>query len=173
MYTLFDRTTDLRTFPPPSHPQLIIQVAATYDAYMPKGNHMLQQHWPGSQLRLMRAGHLSSVVCILSVHTTPTRTHTTYVLKYSNPRTITCCSSIGPARSCGDSSPTHPYATQRVFYKYMHTYMIIYSSSFGRMHRMLVLLQVHVSHASTCFFVCAAAAEGLYESGDYRCHEPH
>ncbi|KAJ3679033.1 hypothetical protein LUZ60_017044 [Juncus effusus] len=53
--------TDVTKFPVPKCPQSAIFVAATDDAYIPKHSVMeLQKAWPGSEVRWVTGGHVSS-----------------------------------------------------------------------------------------------------------------
>ncbi|XP_039126241.1 protein ABHD18 [Dioscorea cayenensis subsp. rotundata] len=53
--------TDVTRFPIPKNPQAVIFVAATDDGYIPKHSVLeLQRAWPGSEVRWVTGGHVSS-----------------------------------------------------------------------------------------------------------------
>lgn len=53
--------TDVTRFPTPKNPQAVIFVAATDDGYIPKHSVLeLQRAWPGSEVRWVTGGHVSS-----------------------------------------------------------------------------------------------------------------
>ncbi|XP_058073518.1 uncharacterized protein LOC131222466 [Magnolia sinica] len=53
--------TDVTRFPLPKNPEAVIFVAATDDGYIPKHSVMeLQRAWPGSEVRWVMGGHVSS-----------------------------------------------------------------------------------------------------------------
>lgn len=53
--------TDVTRFPVPKNPQAVIFVGATDDGYIPKHSIMeLQKAWPGSEVRWVTGGHVSS-----------------------------------------------------------------------------------------------------------------
>ncbi|KAK6945343.1 Alpha/beta hydrolase domain-containing protein 18 [Dillenia turbinata] len=53
--------TDVTRFPIPKNPQAVILVAATDDGYIPKHSVLeLQKAWPGSEVRWVTGGHVSS-----------------------------------------------------------------------------------------------------------------
>lgn len=53
--------TDVTRFPIPKNPQSVIFVAATDDGYIPKHSVLeLQKAWPGSEVRWVTGGHVSS-----------------------------------------------------------------------------------------------------------------
>ncbi|GLT88271.1 hypothetical protein SLE2022_063050 [Rubroshorea leprosula] len=57
MYSL----TDVTRFPIPKNPNAVIFVAATDDGYIPKYFvRELQKAWPGSEVRWVTGGHVSS-----------------------------------------------------------------------------------------------------------------
>ncbi|KAJ6864441.1 alpha/beta hydrolase family protein [Populus alba x Populus x berolinensis] len=53
--------TDVTRFPIPKNPNAVIFVAATDDGYIPKHSVLeLQKAWPGSEVRWVTGGHVSS-----------------------------------------------------------------------------------------------------------------
>uniref|UniRef100_A0A0D3BAW6 ENT domain-containing protein n=2 Tax=Brassica oleracea var. oleracea TaxID=109376 RepID=A0A0D3BAW6_BRAOL len=55
--------TDVTRFPVPKNPEAVIFVAATDDGYIPKHSVLeLQKAWPGSEVRWVRGGHVSSFI---------------------------------------------------------------------------------------------------------------
>jgi pimeloyl-ACP methyl ester carboxylesterase len=53
--------TDVTRFPVPKNPQAVIFVGATDDGYIPRHSVMeLQKAWPGSEVRWVTGGHVSS-----------------------------------------------------------------------------------------------------------------
>ncbi|KAK1259726.1 hypothetical protein QJS04_geneDACA010361 [Acorus gramineus] len=53
--------TDVTRFPIPKNPQAVVFVAATDDGYIPKHSVLeLQRAWPGSEVRWVTGGHVSS-----------------------------------------------------------------------------------------------------------------
>lgn len=53
--------TDVTRFPVPHCPQAAVLVAATQDAYVSPDSVMeLHKHWPGSEVRFVPGGHVSS-----------------------------------------------------------------------------------------------------------------
>ncbi|KAL5983294.1 hypothetical protein ACLOJK_017378 [Asimina triloba] len=55
--------TDVTRFPVPKNPQAVIFVAATDDGYIPKHSVLeLQKAWPGSEVRWVMGGHVSSFI---------------------------------------------------------------------------------------------------------------
>nr|DAD29898.1 TPA_asm: hypothetical protein HUJ06_031366 [Nelumbo nucifera] len=55
--------TDVTRFPIPKNPQAVIFVAATDDGYIPKHSVLeLQRAWPGSEVRWVTGGHVSSFI---------------------------------------------------------------------------------------------------------------
>ncbi|XP_024370948.1 uncharacterized protein [Physcomitrium patens] len=55
--------TDVTQFPAPQNPKSVIFVAATDDGYVPDHSVLkLQQAWPGSEVRWVRGGHVSSFI---------------------------------------------------------------------------------------------------------------
>lgn len=55
--------TDVTRFPIPKNPQAVIFVAATDDGYIPKHSVLeLQRAWPGSEVRWVSGGHVSSFI---------------------------------------------------------------------------------------------------------------
>lgn len=53
--------TDVTRFPLPKNPSAVIFVAATDDGYVPDHSALkLQKAWPGSEVRWVRGGHVSS-----------------------------------------------------------------------------------------------------------------
>ena len=60
MLKLLDDLTDLRRYPRPRSPEFVVQVRAKHDQYVPDG-YDLRDYWPGSEVRYISAGHISSV----------------------------------------------------------------------------------------------------------------
>lgn len=55
--------TDVTRFPVPKNPEAVILVAATDDGYIPKQSALeLQRAWPGSEVRWVTGGHISSIL---------------------------------------------------------------------------------------------------------------
>ncbi|XP_027175394.1 protein ABHD18-like [Coffea eugenioides] len=55
--------TDVTRFPIPKNPKSVIFVAATDDGYIPKHSVLeLQKAWPGSEVRWVTGGHVSSIL---------------------------------------------------------------------------------------------------------------
>ncbi|PKA62898.1 hypothetical protein AXF42_Ash018892 [Apostasia shenzhenica] len=55
--------TDVTRFPIPKNPEAVILVAATNDGYIPKHSVLeLQKAWPGSEVRWVNGGHVSSFI---------------------------------------------------------------------------------------------------------------
>lgn len=55
--------TDVTRFPVPMIPEAVILVAATNDGYIPKDSVLeLQKAWPGSEVRWVTGGHVSSFI---------------------------------------------------------------------------------------------------------------
>ncbi|KAG7027768.1 Protein ABHD18 [Cucurbita argyrosperma subsp. argyrosperma] len=55
--------TDVTRFPIPKNPNAVILVAATDDGYIPKHSVLeLQKAWPGSEVRWVTGGHVSSFI---------------------------------------------------------------------------------------------------------------
>lgn len=55
--------TDVTRFPIPMRPEAVILVAATNDGYIPKDSVLeLQKAWPGSEVRWVTGGHVSSFI---------------------------------------------------------------------------------------------------------------
>ncbi|KAI0488853.1 hypothetical protein KFK09_028692 [Dendrobium nobile] len=55
--------TDVTRFPIPKSPESVILVAATNDGYIPKDSVLeLQKAWPGSEVRWVTGGHVSSFI---------------------------------------------------------------------------------------------------------------
>ncbi|XP_068642478.1 uncharacterized protein [Aristolochia californica] len=55
--------TDVTRFPIPKNPEAVILVAATDDGYIPKHSVLeLQKAWPGSEVRWVTGGHVSSFI---------------------------------------------------------------------------------------------------------------
>jgi len=55
--------TDVTQFPIPKSPSSVIFVAATNDGYIPKHSILeLQRAWPGSEVRWVTGGHVSSFI---------------------------------------------------------------------------------------------------------------
>eukprot|EP00898_Chlorokybus_atmophyticus_P006782 jgi/Chlat1/7104/Chrsp57S06790 len=55
--------TDITKLPGPCRPDAVVFVAATNDAYIPRHSVMaLQQAWPGSEIRWVTGGHVSSFI---------------------------------------------------------------------------------------------------------------
>ncbi|KAM0978261.1 hypothetical protein ACFX2C_014249 [Malus domestica] len=53
--------TDVTRFPIPKNPNAVIFVSATDDGYIPKHSLLeLQKAWPGSEVRWVTGGHVSS-----------------------------------------------------------------------------------------------------------------
>jgi hypothetical protein len=53
--------TDLKNFPKPSIPEATIIVSAKFDSYVPQAGEILHSYWPGSELRQLNAGHVTSL----------------------------------------------------------------------------------------------------------------
>mmetsp|Transcript_8627 Transcript_8627/g.18413 ORF Transcript_8627/g.18413 Transcript_8627/m.18413 type:complete len:399 (+) Transcript_8627:182-1378(+) len=56
--------TDIRSFPPPQHPQRAVIIAAHYDQYVsPVCADIWRQHWPWAEVRWVHAGHVTGILC--------------------------------------------------------------------------------------------------------------
>ena len=61
MRAALEAYTDVTRFPVPVRPDAAVLVAARDDAYAPPSDaRLLQAHWPGSELRVVRGGHVSA-----------------------------------------------------------------------------------------------------------------
>jgi hypothetical protein len=59
----FLNLTDIRHYPTPVNPRACFLVAAAKDAYIPPESAMiLHRHWPGSNMRWLRGGHVGAFV---------------------------------------------------------------------------------------------------------------
>lgn len=63
MRGIMDECTHLKNFSVPVDPELIIVVAARYDAYMPReGTVPIDHLWPGCEIRYVECGHITGYV---------------------------------------------------------------------------------------------------------------